>query len=43
MVGGEVAYHVATAEWRRVWLPHCPDEDLRLITDVFPVSEFPRE
>ena len=43
VVGGEVVYHVARAEWRRVWLPHCPNEDLQLITDVFPVSEFPRE
>ena len=43
VVGGEVVYHIARAEWRRVRLPHCPDEELQLINDVFPVSEFPRE
>ena len=43
VIDGEVAYHIARAEWRRVWLPHCPDDDLRLVNDVFPVGEFPRE
>ncbi len=41
--GGETVYHIPRAEWRRTRLAHCPNEDLPLVNDVFPVSEFPRE
>jgi uncharacterized lipoprotein YbaY len=41
VAGGEVLYHIPTAEWRQVWLPHCPNADLRLVNDVFPAGEFP--
>ena len=40
---GEVLHHIPRAEWRRVWLPHCPNADLRLVNDVFPADEFPAE
>lgn len=43
VAGDTVLYHIAREEWRRVWLPHCPGEDLQLINDVFPADEFPRE
>ena len=43
VAGGEVLYHVPRAEWRRIWLPHCPNDDLRLVNDVFPADEFPEE
>ena len=39
-VGEEVLYHIPNAEWRRIWLPHCPSADMQLVNDVFPVSEF---
>ena len=41
--GGEVLYHIPREEWRRTWLPHCPNADLRLVNDVFPAGEFPEE
>lgn len=40
LVGGSVISHIPTAS-RRKWLPHCPDEGLRLVNDVFPVDQFP--
>ena len=40
LVGGEVVSHIPTA-WRRKWLPHCPNGDLRLVNDVFPVDQSP--
>ena len=40
---GEVLYHIPTAEWRRIWLPHCPNADLRLVNDLFPADQFPAE
>ncbi len=43
VVGDEVRYHIPRAEWRRTWLPHCPNADLRLVNDVFPADEFPEE
>ncbi|MDE2838271.1 MAG: YbaY family lipoprotein [Chloroflexota bacterium] len=41
--GGELLYHIPTAEWRRIWLPHCPGGELRLVNDVFPDDRFPME
>ena len=38
VVGDEVLYDIPRAEWRRTWLPHCPNADLRLVNDVFPVG-----
>jgi putative lipoprotein len=43
VAGGELLYHIPQAEWRRIWLPHCPNEDLQLVNDVFPADEFPEE
>ena len=43
VAGGEVLYHIPREEWRRTWLPHCPNADLRLVNDVFPAGEFPEE
>ena len=43
VAGGELLYHIPQAEWRRIWLPHCPNDDLQLINDVFPTDEFPEE
>ena len=42
-VDGEVLFHIPRAEWRRIWLPHCPDGNLRLINDVFPTDQFLEE
>ena len=39
-VGEEVLYHIPNAEWRRIWLPHCPSADMQLVNDVFPTGEF---
>ena len=40
--GDEILYHIIPGdEWRRVWLPHCPDADLQLVNSVSPASEFP--
>ena len=43
VVGDATLYHVPNEEWRRIWLPHCPNEDVQLVTSVFSVSEFPKE
>ena len=43
VVGAELLYHIPRVEWRRIWLPHCPNADLRIVNDVLPVSEFPRD
>ena len=44
VVGDEVLYQIIPGdEWRRIWLPHCPNADLRIVNSVFPVSEFPEE
>lgn len=43
VAGDEVLYHIPRAEWRRTWLPHCPNADLRLVNDLFPADEFPEE
>lgn len=43
VAGDELLYHIPREEWRRKWLPHCPNDDLQLITDVFPAGEFPEE
>ncbi len=43
VAGGEVLFHIPREEWRRKWLPHCPNDDLQLVTDVFPADEFPEE
>ena len=41
---GELQFHIPNPDWRRTVLPHCPDgDDLSIINDVFPVSEFPAE
>ena len=41
---GELQFHIPNPEWRRTVLPHCPDgDDLSIVNDVFPVSEFPAE
>lgn len=41
IAGGEILYHIPEEEWRRTWLPHCPNADLQIVNSVFPVSEFP--
>lgn len=41
---GELQFHIPNPEWRRTVLPYCPDgDDLMIVNDVFPVSEFPAE
>jgi len=41
---GELQFHIPNPEWRRTVLPYCPDGDeLSIVNDVFPVSEFPAE
>ena len=41
---GELQFHIPNSEWRRTVLPYCPDgDDLMIVNDVFPVSEFPAE
>lgn len=40
---GELQMHIPNAEWRKTILPHCPDDDLMIVNDMFPVSEFPAE
>ena len=40
----ELQFHIPNYEWRRTVLPYCPNgDDLMIINDVFPVSEFPAE
>ncbi|MDE0375050.1 MAG: YbaY family lipoprotein [bacterium] len=41
IAGDEVLYHIPGEEWRRTWLPHCPNADLQIVNSVFPASEFP--
>lgn len=41
LAGDEILYHIPEEEWRRTWLPHCPNADLQIVNSVFPVSEFP--
>ena len=41
LAGDEVLYHIPGDEWRRTWLPHCPNADLQIVNSVFPPSEFP--
>ena len=42
VAGDEILYHIIPGEeWRRIWLPHCPNADLQIVTSVFPASEFP--
>ena len=38
VVGNEVFYHIPEGDWRRLWLPHCPNADLQIVSSVFPVS-----
>ncbi|MDE2746101.1 MAG: YbaY family lipoprotein [Chloroflexota bacterium] len=41
---GELQFHIPNSEWRRTVLPYCPDgDDLSIVNDVFPVSEFPAD
>jgi len=41
---GELQFHIPNPEWRRTILPYCPDgDDLSIVNDVFPVSEFAAE
>ena len=41
---GDLQFHIPNSEWRRTVLPYCPDgDDLSIVNDVFPVSEFPAE
>ena len=41
---GELQFHIPNPEWRRTVLPYCPDgDDLSIVNDVFPVSEFPAD
>lgn len=43
-VDGELQFHIPNPEWRRTVLPYCPDgDDMMIVNDVFPVSEFPAE
>lgn len=39
----ELQMHIPNSEWRKTILPHCPNDDLLIVNDVFPVSEFPAE
>ena len=41
VAGDELLYHIPRSDWRRTWLPHCPNADLQIVNSVFPVSEFP--
>lgn len=41
VAGDEILYHIPEADWRQIWLPHCPNADLQIVNSVFPVSEFP--
>lgn len=43
VAGGEILHHIPREEWRRIWLPHCPNDDLQIVNDVFPADEFPAE
>ena len=43
VVGEEVLHHIPRADWRRIWLPHCPNADLQIVNDVFPAGEFPEQ
>ena len=39
---GELQFHIPNPDWRRTVLPYCPNgDDLSIVNDVFPVSEFP--
>lgn len=40
---GELQFQIPNVEWRRTILPHCPNDELMIVNDVFPVSEFPAE
>ncbi len=41
---GELQFHIPNPDWKRTVLPYCPDgDDLSIVNDVFPVSEFPAE
>ncbi len=41
---GELQFHIPNPDWRRTVLPYCPNgDDLSIVNDVFPVSEFPAE
>ena len=41
---GELQFHIPNQDWRRTILPYCPDgNNLSIVNDVFPVSEFPAE
>ena len=40
----ELQFHIPNPDWKRTVLPYCPDgDDLSIVNDVFPVSEFPAE
>ena len=43
VVGDETLYYIPKGEWRRLWLPHCPNSDLQIVNSVFPAGEFPKE
>ena len=40
---GERQFHIPNPDWRRTVLPHCPNGELMIVNDVFPVAEFPAE
>ncbi len=40
---GELQFHIPNPDWKRTVLPHCPNDDLMIVNEVFPVSEFPAE
>jgi uncharacterized lipoprotein YbaY len=41
---GDLQFHIPNAEWRRTILPYCPNGDnLSIVNEVFPVSQFPVE
>ncbi len=39
----ELQMHISNADWRRTILPYCPSDNLMIVNDVFPLSEFPAE
>ncbi len=40
---GNLGLHIPRAEWRRIGLPHCPNPELMLVNDVFPVGTIQEE
>ena len=37
-VADELTFNIPRPEWRQIVLPHCPNADLMLVNDVFPIG-----